>query len=272
MATSKKSSTSKTARVMNLLSKNRDESAEVEVAAVQEKPAVQAETPAAEIAAPAVAPVPAPVQAPAPASHSTTPPIISSMQADSAISDQVQSALENALEDELGTVEQAAPAPVAEPEPMPEPEPLPEPEPMPMPEPEPIPEPVKETLAAAPVEGPASPVAIALADAIENESNAAAPPTQFPVDRATIYVNVMEALVEEKANKYINLFGLCTCPRCMADVRALTLNRLEPKYVVMKKGDVIPRITLYEGQFAAAVTAQLLTACKMVMENPRHDR
>ena len=98
------------------------------------------------------------------------------------------------------------------------------------------------------------------------------PPTRFPVDNTTIYVNVMESLVEDKAMKYIDMFGLCKCHRCVADVKALALNRLEPKYVVMHTGEVIPRITLYEGQFSAAVTAQLLTACKLVMEHPRHDR
>ena len=87
-----------------------------------------------------------------------------------------------------------------------------------------------------------------------------------------MYVNVMEALVEDRAMKYIEMFGLCKCSRCVADVKALALNRLEAKYVVMQEGEVIPRISLYEGKYAAAVTAQLLSACRIVMEHPRHDR
>ncbi len=266
MATSKKSSTSKTARVMNLLSKNREET-EVEAAVTESVVEPTAEAPAA---APIAAPA-APAVAPAPVPHSTTPPLISSMQADSAISDQVFTALETALEDELGVTPESQPESEPEPAPQPEPEPVPKPEPEPAPAPQPEPEP-----APAPQSAPAdiepSPVAQALAAAVEKDDLGTYPPTQFTVDKATIYVNVMEALVEEKANKYIDLFGLCKCPRCVADVKAMTLNRLEPKYVVMKKGDVIPRITLYEGQFAAAVTANLLTACKRVMESPRHDR
>ncbi len=82
----------------------------------------------------------------------------------------------------------------------------------------------------------------------------------------------METLVDEKAMKYIDMFGLCTCSRCVADVKALALNRLDAKYVVMRTGEEIPRISLYEGKFSAAVTAQLLSACKIVMESPRHDR
>ncbi|MBR2132923.1 MAG: late competence development ComFB family protein, partial [Oscillospiraceae bacterium] len=98
-----------------------------------------------------------------------------------------------------------------------------------------------------------------------------ASPSKVQVDSDTTYVNVAEVLVEEKAMKYIKMFGLCTCPRCVADVKALALNRLPPKYVVMRTGEMIPRITLYEGQFSAAVTAQILTACNAVMQNPRHD-
>jgi hypothetical protein len=82
----------------------------------------------------------------------------------------------------------------------------------------------------------------------------------------------MQVLVEENAEKYIQMFGLCNCPRCKADVKALALNDLPPKYVVMEKGQVVPRISVYEGRYQAAVTAQILRACKTVMENPRHDQ
>lgn len=84
------------------------------------------------------------------------------------------------------------------------------------------------------------------------------------------YMNIMEALVEEKCMKYINMFGLCTCSRCVADVKALALSNLPPKYVVMHKGELIPMLTVFEGRFNSALTAQILNACKIVMEHPRH--
>ena len=71
---------------------------------------------------------------------------------------------------------------------------------------------------------------------------------------------------------YITMFGLCNCSRCTADVKALTLNRLDPKYVVMHNGEEPPRISFYESKYAAAVTAQLIAACGIVMDKPRHDR
>lgn len=84
------------------------------------------------------------------------------------------------------------------------------------------------------------------------------------------YVNIMQALVEEKCMKYMNMFGLCTCSRCIADVKALALSNLSPKYSVMHEGQVIPMLTVYEGRFNSTLTAQILSACKIVTENPRH--
>lgn len=292
MAT-KKSSTSKTARVMNLLSKSRED-APVE----QATPAVAEPAAAEQVvqAAPAAS-----EPAPAPVHTAATSPLISSMQADSAISNQVMSALENALDEELSTMQDAstetAPAPAA---PVPDPEPAAEAEALveTTPEAEPAVEvpaetasepaaeeasvepaaevvmPAAETVPAPAAEPAPSPVATALANAVAQSepSEDPAPPTQFKVDSQTTYVNVMEALVEEKANKYIDLFGLCKCHRCVADVKAYALNHLNPKYVVMHTGDVIPRITVYESQFSAVVTAQILNACKIVMSHPRHEQ
>jgi hypothetical protein len=84
------------------------------------------------------------------------------------------------------------------------------------------------------------------------------------------HVNIMQALVEEKSLKYIQMFGLCTCSRCVADVKALALSNLPPKYIVMHKGQVVPMLSVYEGRFSSALTAQIINACKVVMQNPRH--
>ncbi|MBD5118142.1 MAG: late competence development ComFB family protein [Clostridiales bacterium] len=221
---SKNDKTSKTARVMNLLSKKPD-------------------------------PAASPEEAAAPAAQT---PIAASMAPDAAVSVQIKNALEDALEGEQVTQQaaprQAAPAPVqqAAPAPQPEPEPAPAPEPepaavQPQPEPEPAP-------AAQPEAGEASKW---------DESHLPAYPG---------YMNVMQVLVEEKAPKYVQMFGLCSCERCMEDVKALTLNHLPPKYVVLERGDMVPRLTVYESKFSSDITAQLLQACKLVMERPHHGR
>lgn len=84
--------------------------------------------------------------------------------------------------------------------------------------------------------------------------------------------NVMEALVESKAEKYIDLFGLCPCPRCRTDVVALALTRLPAKYVVATRADLIPLLSVYEGRYNAAVVSQVMRACNRVSNQPRHKK
>lgn len=97
------------------------------------------------------------------------------------------------------------------------------------------------------------------------------PHPRVPSEEEVGYFNVMQALVEEKAPRYVRMFGLCPCRRCATDVKALALNHLEPKYVFMRKSDRIPMLTVYESRYSAAIFAQLTHACKVVMDNPRHE-
>ena len=80
----------------------------------------------------------------------------------------------------------------------------------------------------------------------------------------------MEELVEEKLEKYVNMFGLCDCPRCLLDVKALALTNLPALYVGIPLFEKNFRLAVYEKRYDSAVTAQILHACKTVMENPRH--
>ena len=138
--------------------------------------------------------------------------------------------------------------------------------------PEQIPAPAPES---APPEAPGSVSAAAQAPAPESPPAAAAPEETLPgrmLPDGSRYLNVMEILVEERLEKYVRLFGLCSCPRCLADVRALALSRLPAKYVVLPASAVRPMMSLYQAKFDAAVIAQVIQACKTVMESPRHAR
>ena len=209
----KNDKTSKTARVMSLLSKKSD-------------PAASGEAEAA------------------------APPIVSSMAPDAEASAQIKNALEDALEGEFGAVRPAAQEPAPEPPQPPVPEPVRQVEPEPEPEPQSVFEPVPPE--------PEQPPEVRFQEPL------------YPINPG--YINVMQVLVEEKAPRYAKMFGLCTCDRCMEDVKALTLNNLPSKYVVMEPGDRIPRLTVYEGRYASDITAQLLQACKLVMTHPHHGR
>lgn len=247
MSASKESNSSKTAHVMNLLSRTRANPAAE--AAAQEKavqPAEAAVPPTPTAAAPA--PVPAPTES-APQSTPPTSPIIASLSSDHAISSQIKDALASSLEElaESEPVAETPPAPVVEE--VPQPKPVVEEPAAPVIEEVPQPEPVVET--------PPAPVAVDSA-------------AEKPDEEEVICANIMEILVERKAETYMELFGLCCCDRCKMDVQALALTELPAKYVVMAKNELPLRLSLYEGRMNTAVTAQILRACKVVLAEPRH--
>lgn len=239
--------------------------------------------------------------APAASSRPLLPPILEVAQSnDDNLAQQIQHALEDELE-ENPEVEDTAPQPVEQPpqpvveEVSPVPTELPATEQKPTPEPVPAPEPpvapapapaggklnqeeIEKLLAAsAPAETPEPAPAPAPAPTPEpapapEPPAAPAPRPQPPEEEDVTYTNVMQVLVEEKAPRYIQKFGLCTCKHCAADVKALTLSNLVPKYVVLSKLDRIPMLTVYEGRYSTTIFAQLTRACKIVMDHPHHGR
>lgn len=181
-------------------------------------------------------------------------------------SEEVASAIRDALEEDLlSELSEETPVPAEpplaaespEPEPTPaEEEPVPEPEPAkeePLPEPEPEPEPVK---AAEPIPEP--------------EPQPQEPPQKANPMEDITYINVLQALVEDKVDKYMKQFKMCACRRCRTDVVALALTTLPAKYIVVPEHESVPMLSIYESRYGAAVTAQLIAACQKVSANPRH--
>ena len=306
------SNSSKTAHVMNLLRKNQgaaapaaapakapaeapvaEQAAPPVEAPAAKQPAPPAETPAAKQPAPSVeapeakqaaptgeaqqtsapaAPAPAAPAAPAAPTAPAAPvaPIISSLNEDAAVSSQIKDALEAELAEETAVTppaeellgvpvaEHAAPQ-KAEPASV---EPAAAKEAPPAKETAPVEEsvPIEEK---APVEKPSIPQAeLEEPEAVEETSD----------DTGFTYINVMQTLVDEKADKYMEMFGICLCDRCKADVRAYTLNHLPPKYVLLGPREIVPRLTVYENKYSSDIVAQLINACKIVMNTPHHTR
>ena len=134
----------------------------------------------------------------------------------------------------------------------------------------PAPAPV-EAPVAAPVTAPA-PVEAAVS-AAPAPAPVAAPAASEPTDedRAELF-NIMQLLAEEKADKYIKMFGLCDCKRCRHDVLALTLNEISTKYVVMPRAELTIRNDMYRSHYDGEITVHILRACQKVMEHPRHQK
>ena len=190
-----------------------------------------------------------------------------------ALSEAIRDALSQTLEEELAQQAPPPAEPVSVPLPELEPQPTPAPAPAPSggkmsqeeieqmlrdmaapaskPEPEPQPEP---TPAPAPEEEPEVPFA----------------PRETHLPDGSVCINVMEVLVDERLERYVHMFGLCSCPRCLADARALALTRLPAKYVVLPASAATPMVSLYRAKFESMVISQVIQACKTVMETPRH--
>jgi competence protein ComFB len=84
------------------------------------------------------------------------------------------------------------------------------------------------------------------------------------------YLNVMEHVVENIAKDYMERLGGCICPRCIADVIALTLTKLPPKYVVVEPPAASPLLNFYSSRFAPQVIVEVTKSCFTVKENPHH--
>ena len=235
----KSKETTKTAHVMNLLRKNSINPQTADPASAQEPDMEQNE-------AVAVQPETQPVQ------H----PIIASLNEEAVVSQEIK----DALEMELSIDE--PPMLAAEPEPEPVWDEEPEEEVL-------LEEAGEETVDAS--DFPQEQEEVPAEEETEPEANLPVEEEEPRVPRVKIY-NAMQMLVEENTEKYMTMFKLCTCPRCRADVQAIALNNLQPKYVVMEEGELIPRITVYERQFHTTITAQILRACTIVAAHPHHNR
>ena len=189
-------------------------------------------------------------EAPSSAARRLSPPILEVARSNNAaLSESIHTALESALQEELASSEQTA-----------------------------APSPVPPASPASAAEGEASPQVL---DTPPPTPSAPAPSAPAPSpsvpeqastelsDGAELF-NVMQLLVAEKLERYVKLFGLCSCPRCLADAEALALTRLPAQYAVFPP-DLLPtKLSVYRARYDSEITRQIIWACKSVMDSPRH--
>lgn len=83
-------------------------------------------------------------------------------------------------------------------------------------------------------------------------------------------VNVMERIVKDKIDYFMDQFEVCKCDRCRADAIALTLTGLQPRYIVTAPAAVDPLLSYYTNKYTADVIVEATKACMIVKEKPRH--
>ena len=87
-----------------------------------------------------------------------------------------------------------------------------------------------------------------------------------------LFVNVMEELVKsQNLDKFIEEYHVCGCSRCRADVCALALTWLPPKYIVTDQEALPILLSYYGNRYRVPILSQLIKACIQVREDPRHN-
>lgn len=85
-------------------------------------------------------------------------------------------------------------------------------------------------------------------------------------------INMVETAVWDLMAKVLNENqGICTCPKCRADIAAIALNNLKPRYVTSNRGQALARADNLDQNTYIAVLVALAKAVEQVAPNPRHD-
>ena len=83
--------------------------------------------------------------------------------------------------------------------------------------------------------------------------------------------NVMEDVIASYVDEVLEKDkDFCGCSRCRLDVLALSLNSLQPKYVVSPKVYVYAKIAELQAQFRADIIVAATKAMKVVKRSQRH--
>ncbi|MBM7871020.1 competence protein ComFB [Clostridium pascui] len=83
--------------------------------------------------------------------------------------------------------------------------------------------------------------------------------------------NYIEIVIDELLPHVLDKYSdICTCPRCVEDIKAIALNNLKPLYVATETGFVYAKVNDLRTQFTTDVIKELMSAIEIVSKNPRH--
>ncbi|MGD9474182.1 MAG: late competence development ComFB family protein [Eubacteriaceae bacterium] len=83
--------------------------------------------------------------------------------------------------------------------------------------------------------------------------------------------NYMEDVVDELLPEMLTAHSeVCSCNRCLADMKAYALNHLKPAYFVMHKGFLYGKVDEAKMKAKADVISAIEKAIKLVSKKPGH--
>ncbi len=86
-----------------------------------------------------------------------------------------------------------------------------------------------------------------------------------------LVVNIVELLAYEKISEIMKQMDVCDCMQCTADVLAMALNSLPPKYATSDSGKQYAQLKFFKQQFETDVASALVKACLIVKKSPKHN-
>lgn len=81
-------------------------------------------------------------------------------------------------------------------------------------------------------------------------------------------VNVMEEVVKERLELFLQETDCCKCDTCKGDMMAMALNTLKPKYVNSRKGELFSKINATKIQNTVDIDVAVTKAISVVSSSP----
>lgn len=83
--------------------------------------------------------------------------------------------------------------------------------------------------------------------------------------------NCMEDIVLQTLDEVLKLrTDVCDCEKCRADIAAIALNKLPPRYVASEAGQVYIKAEQFDSQYRSDIISALLEGINKVNGNKRH--
>lgn len=85
--------------------------------------------------------------------------------------------------------------------------------------------------------------------------------------------NYKEFAVDHVLPNILRAFpDICKCEKCLMDIKAIALNKLEPQYIVTDKGNLYAQVNEMSLQYEANIMKAVLDGISIVSSNPMHDK
>ncbi len=85
-------------------------------------------------------------------------------------------------------------------------------------------------------------------------------------------INVMEQIVADKLESFLEKMDCCKCQECRHDMLAYALNLIDPKYVNSQTGELFIRIDSMRFQNSVDIDIAVSKAIAAVIAFPRHKK